>query len=299
MSPSTLPPPPPRPPWSLPPPPPPATYPRPGKTKWKDESRPPSVPYPEESRWGLGDAAIATLIYFLTSVGLALLVVVIIDADPLDGPWFPITLIVPQLLQLAFVVWTARHRGSGLGRDFGFAFQRKDVAIGAMLFVVGIVAAGVVAATMDAAGVEPPTSAVAELTEDAVDGRPDDADGGREPGDDDNGATDPDNGSGITIWIVVVAILAATAVPVIEELGYRGLLYGALVKRGHAEWWAVVMSSFIFAIVHLEPTRTPIIFVLGLVLGWGRKLTNRIGASIIAHAIINALAFVALLTTLS
>ena len=59
------------------------------------------------------------------------------------------------------------------------------------------------------------------------------------------------------------------------------------------------MSSFIFAIVHLEPTRTPIIFVLGLVLGWGRKLTNRIGASIIAHAIINALAFVALLTTLS
>jgi len=36
-----------------------------------------------------------------------------------------------------------------------------------------------------------------------------------------------------------------------------------------------------------------------MVLGWGRKLTNRIGASVNAHGIINGLAFVALLTSLS
>lgn len=300
MSPSSLQPPPPRPPSSIPPPPP-VTYTRSTGTNWKDESRPPSVPYPDESRWGLGDAAIATLIYFVTSVGLALLVIVAIDADPLDGPWFPITLIVPQLSQLVFVVWTARRRGSGLGIDFGFAFQWQDLAIGAMLFVIGIVAAGVIGAAMDAAGVEPPTSAVAELTEEAVDGPDDDAGTGGAgiETDDATDADDDDGGSGITIWIVIVAILAATAVPVIEELGYRGLWYSALVKRGHSEWWAVVLSSFMFAIVHLEPARTPIIFVLGLVLGWGRKLTNRIGASIVAHGIINGLAFVALLTLLS
>ena len=299
MTSSSLQPPPPRPPSSIPPPPPPVTYVRSSGTNWKDESRPPSVPYPEESRWGLGDAAIATLIYFLTSVGLALLVIVVLDVDPLDGPWFPITLIVPQLSQLGFVVWTARRRGSGLGTDFGFAFQWQDLAIGAMLFVIGIVAAGVIGVTMDAAGVDPPTSAVAELTEEAVDGTEDDSGGGLVPGS--GGVADDadDDGSGITIWIVIVAILAATAVPVIEELGYRGLWYSALVKRGHSEWWAVVMSSFMFAIVHLEPARTPIIFVLGLVLGWGRKLTNRIGASIVAHGIINGLAFVALLTLLS
>ena len=251
------------------------------------------MPYPDRSRWGLGDAAAATLIYFLAAAGLALFVVIVIDADPLAGPWFPITLILPQLLQLAFVVWTARHRGSGVGIDFGFAFQKKDLAIGAMLFVFGIVGAGVVVVTMDAIGLDAPTSAVAELTEDAVGGGNDDGELGA------GTAENPDDGSGITVWIVIVAVLAATAVPLIEELGYRGLWYSALVKRGHSEWWAIVVSSFVFAIVHLEPTRTPIIFVLGMVLGWGRKLTNRIGASVIAHGIINGLAFVAFLTSLS
>jgi len=242
------------------------------------------VPYPDASRWGLGDAAIATLIFFLASVGLTLLVVFVLDTDPLAGPWFPITLIVPQLLQLLFVIWTARQRGSGLGIDFGFAFQRKDLGIGAMLFVVAMVGAGAVVAAMDVVGLELPTSTVAELTEDAVDG---------------GNAAETDDGSGITLWVVFVAVLAATAVPVIEELGYRGLWYSALAKRGHPEWWAVVVSSFVFAIVHLEPARTPIIFVLGLVLGWGRTLTNRIGASVIAHGLINGIAFVALLSTLA
>ncbi len=242
------------------------------------------MPYPDASRWGLGDAAIATLIFFLASVGLTLLVVFVVDTDPLSGPWFPITLIVPQLLQLLFVIWTARHRGSGLGIDFGFAFQPKDLGIGAMLFVVAMVGAGAVVAAMDVVGLELPTSTVAELTEDAVDG-----------GD----ASETGDSSGITLWVVIVAVLAATAVPVIEELGYRGLWYSALAKRGHPEWWAVVASSFVFAIVHLEPARTPIIFVLGLVLGWGRRLTNRIGASVIAHGLINGLAFVALLSTLA
>ena len=296
---SSLPPPPPRPPHSLPPPPPPVVAGRSG-SGWKDTDRPPSVPYPETSRWGLGDAMIATLIYFASSVVLIVLVVLVFDADPLDSAWFPISLIVPQLLQLAFVVWTALSRGSGLAIDFGFAFAWKDIGIGVILFFVGIVAAAVIGLTMTAAGVDPPTSAVAELTEEAVDGP--DADGGILPGDVDalpDLDDEDDDGSGITVWIVVVAILAATAVPFIEELGYRGLWYSAMVKRGHSEWWAIAVSSFVFAIVHLEPARTPIIFALGMVLGWGRMLTNRIGASIIAHAIINGLSFIALLVYLA
>lgn len=300
MSISSLPPPPPRPPHSLPPPPPPVVAGGTGST-WKDTDRPPSVPYPDASAWGLGDAMLATLIYFASSVVLVLLVVLVFDAEPLDGAWFPVSLIVPQILQFVFVVWTARRRGSGLSIDFGFAFAWKDLAIGPMLFFIGIMAAAVIGLTMTAAGVDPPTSAVAELTEEAVEGT--EVDDGAFPTDagDAIGADpdDADDGSGITVWIVIVAILAATAVPVIEELGYRGLWYSAMVKRGHSEWWAVVVSSFMFAIVHLEPARTLIIFALGMVLGWGRMLTNRIGASIIAHAIINGLAFAALLATLA
>jgi len=259
---------------------------------WKDADRPPSVPYPPESRWGVGDAFIASAIFFLASILLVAVAVLVFDADPLDGAWFPLTLIVPQLCQFGFVWWTARARGAGLGADFGLAFRTRDFGIAAVLFAVALTAAGLIGAAMMALGVDLPTAAVAELTEDAADGTAP----GVAPGDPD--ADDRRDGTGVTPWIVIVAVLASTAVPVIEEVGYRGLWFGAVVKRGHSEWWAIAISSLAFAVAHLEPTRTPIIFTLGLVLGWGRRLTNRIGASIIAHALLNGVAFTVLLATL-
>ena len=250
------------------------------------------MPYPPESRWGVGDAFIASAIFFLASILLVAVAVLVFDADPLDGVWFPLTLIVPQLCQFGFVWWTARARGAGLGADFGLAFRTRDFGIAAVLFAVALTAAGLIGAAMMALGVDLPTAAVAELTEDAADGTAP----GVAPGDPD--ADDRRDGTGVTPWIVIVAVLASTAVPVIEEVGYRGLWFGAVVKRGHSEWWAIAISSLAFAVAHLEPTRTPIIFTLGLVLGWGRRLTNRIGASIIAHALLNGVAVTVLLATL-
>ena len=298
---SSLPPPPPRPPSSIPPPPPPTS--RLGGSGWRDATRPPEVPYPPDSRWGLGDAAIATLLWAFSSVALFVLIVFVFDADPTDGWWLPVALVLPQLIQFGFVWWTARARGSGLAIDFGLAFRWTDLGVGAMLFVVGLVAAAVVGLLMIAVGIDPPTAAVAEITEEAVEGPdashddsvPFDAPGGDAPSD----PADRDGeGSGITAPIILVAVLAATVVPLVEELGYRGLWYSALLKGGHSEWWAIGLSSLVFALIHLEPARTPIILVLGFVLGWGRRLTNRIGASIIAHAAINGLAFAVLLSTL-
>lgn len=298
---SSLPPPPPRPPHTIPPPPAPTAAAT--GASWKDLNRPPSVPYPESSRWGLGDAFIASGIYFFSSVVLFVTAVLVFDVDPLDGWWFPFTLIVPQLLQLTFVIWTSRTRGSGLSIDFGFAFASRDLAIGAMLFFVGLVAASVVGLIMVGLGVDPPTAAVAELTEEAAD-TTDVPDSSSAPADAASNATDHTNDAGsdargITLPIVVVAILAATAVPLAEEVGYRGLWYSAVAKRGHSEWWAVIVSSTVFAVAHLEPARTPIIFALGVVLGWGRMLTNRLGAGIVAHAVFNGLAFTALLANLA
>lgn len=291
---STLPPPPPRPPHARHT----ARSARP-TTGWRDLDRPPSVPHPPESRWGLGDAFLASGIFFATSIALALAIVLVFDADPLDGVWFPLTLMIPQLAQFGFVWWTVRTRGAGLSFDLGFAFRPRDLGIGLLLFGSALVAAGLVALAMTLVGFELPTAAVAELTEDIAAG--DEASHGSDSG----GPSTPDDdlasesvGAGITVWIVVVAILASTAVPVIEEVGYRGLWFGAVTKRGHGEWWAITVSSAVFAVAHLEPARTPIIFVLGFVLGWGRRLTNRIGASIVAHALINGTAFAALLGSL-
>ena len=112
-----------------------------------------------------------------------------------------------------------------------------------------------------------------------------------------DGLLDDADTSGLTIWIVFVAVFAATAVPVIEELVYRGLWWSALLKRGMSEWWVLLITSAAFAAAHFEPSRFPVLFTLGIALGMGRLLTGRIGASIITHALINGLGMVALLTT--
>ena len=52
----------------------------------------------------------------------------------------------------------------------------------------------------------------------------------------------------------------------------------------------LLVTSALFAVAHLESWRTPILFVVGLALGVGRMTTGRIGASIVAHVIFNALA---------
>ena len=91
---------------------------------------------------------------------------------------------------------------------------------------------------------------------------------------------------------------ATDAVPIIEELIYRGLWWSALLKRGVSEGWTLVITSLAFAAAHFELERFPVLFVLGIALGVGRSLTGRIGASIIAHALINGIAMAVLLATI-
>ena len=289
-----------------PPPPPPPTVrrPAPNGSEWKDPERPPLAPFSPESRWGIGDALISFAIFVVTSIALVG-VAILVDADPLVGFWFPLLLAAPQLTQGAFTVGVAREKGAGLDRDFGLRFRPIDLLLGFALLILGFVLAGGTAVLMEELGLETPEASVAELIDDASDTSDDPAATG---GDDTTGADDgddtgadlvlDDDDGGVTVWIVIVAIFAATAVPVIEELIYRGLWWSALLKRGLHEGWALVITSLAFAAAHLEPGRFPVLFVLGLALGLGRMLTGRIGASIVTHACINGIAMAVLLATL-
>ena len=272
-----------------PPPPPPSPSPRPRSgSEWKEADRPPHAPFAPESRWGLGDAFISFGIFLVTSIVLVG-VVILVDADPLVGIWFPLLLAGPQLTQGAFTIGVAREKGAGLDRDFGFRFRWIDLLLGFALLILGFVLAGGTAVLMEELGLETPEASVAELIDDASDTEVDE-----------DGTTlsiEGDDG-GVTIWIVMVAVFAATAVPVIEELIYRGLWWSALLKRGVPEGWTLVITSLAFAAAHLEPGRFPVLFVLGLALGLGRLLTGRIGASIVTHACINGIAMSVLLATI-
>lgn len=96
--------------------------------------------------------------------------------------------------------------------------------------------------------------------------------------------------------ISVVTVVGAAAV--LEELYFRGLLYGRLDARFGAAS-AVVGSAGIFGLAHFEPNAFPTLFALGLVLGLLRWRTASVWPGIGVHAANNVLAVVGVLMTSS
>ena len=79
--------------------------------------------------------------------------------------------------------------------------------------------------------------------------------------------------------------------PIVEEILFRGLIYGALEKRLRVSG-AIVVSSLLFALVHLQVVYFIPIFCLGLVLGWARSKTNSLGLPILIHVLNNGVALI-------
>jgi uncharacterized protein len=91
------------------------------------------------------------------------------------------------------------------------------------------------------------------------------------------------------LFAVVLAVLIA---PVLEEVVFRGALHGALRERVGV-WPAAVLSSGVFAAIHLEiVTSSPAfllqLFVLGLVFVWLYERTGNLVAPTVAHLVFNA-----------
>lgn len=90
--------------------------------------------------------------------------------------------------------------------------------------------------------------------------------------------------------IAVMAIFAlciGIGAPIVEELAFRGLGYDALRKRGVPTLWVIVITTVVFSLFHLEPTRIPILLASGAILGILRWRTRGLGAPIVAHAVNN------------
>jgi membrane protease YdiL (CAAX protease family) len=88
----------------------------------------------------------------------------------------------------------------------------------------------------------------------------------------------------------VAAFLSVVIVgPIVEEILFRGLIYGALEKRLRVSG-AILVSSFLFALVHLQVVYFIPIFCLGLVLGWARWKANSLGLPILIHVLNNGVA---------
>jgi membrane protease YdiL (CAAX protease family) len=258
---------PPPPPARIPPPPPPPSA--AASDAWVSHTYDHSV-----STWGIGDALISMLIFFVMSFALGFLALGVGGGD-LNGAWLPTAVVVPALIQFGYVAWVANARGRGLAKDLQFRIRFSDIATGAGICLVGLILAGITATAIFHLFDQEPTATAAELLQDA------------------------EGESGLTIWIYLMAILAATVIPIVEEVVFRGLWWSAFEKRGMHPVLTLTVTSAIFAVVHLEPIRTPVLFVLGMAIGLGRLVTGRVAASIAAHMYVNSIAMIFLLIELS
>ncbi len=94
----------------------------------------------------------------------------------------------------------------------------------------------------------------------------------------------------------LLLIAAAVVAPFVEELFFRGFLFG-VYRRRQPLWVAYLVSSVLFTILHLEPNRMNVtqmaglsvgIFMLAVLLAWVYQHTDSLYPGMLAHAVNNA-----------
>ena len=210
-------------------------------------------------RWGLCGVAgaLAGSVVVAVIVGLALYL-----ADAPTGAQVIVGVTAPWLVLAGWPLLATRLRGNGPRIDLGLRLTWRDAGWGAVGGLVALLLAGITA-TITQAFVPELTSAAAEAA----------------------GQLQRDSGR---LALTAFALIVLVGAPVVEELFFRGLLYGALRKRGVGAALSVVISAGVFAGLHLEPLRFLVLLPTGLVLGWVRARTGSTGAAMVTHGFVNA-----------
>jgi membrane protease YdiL (CAAX protease family) len=92
----------------------------------------------------------------------------------------------------------------------------------------------------------------------------------------------------LALSLVLLAVLA----PLVEELIFRGLLYGWVTGR----WGSLaglIVSSVAFAAAHYEPAHVVLVLPLGFFFGWLRRRTDSLLPSLFSHIVNNGFALLA------
>lgn len=208
--------------------------------------------------WGMGDAVIAIVGGF----GIGLLFGAVSRAlDWQGGVVLLLGAVLPWLALGGWPLFATWRWGNGPRVDLGLTVRSRDVLWG--------LGGGLLALVLG-------TSAVL-LTEWLL-------------GDLESGASqraDRIAESGDRWQLVVFALLVGLAAPVVEEIAFRGLLWAALCRAGASPLVAWVITTLVFVVAHLEWRRILILLISGAVFGLLRLRTGRLGAPILAHALVN------------
>lgn len=217
-------------------------------------------------RWGLGAFVVVEVVYLVTSLGLALLA-------GENQPVATIALVVagPSVLAAALAVVITRLRGDGPRTDLKLVWSRPAMAVG-LLFGAGGLVVTIPAAMLWVQIVgQDANSAAGEVFGGLRGGWP----------------------SAVLVFVVIVMVA-----PLCEEILYRGLLWGA-VDRRWGRWAALVVTTVVFALAHLEWTRAPLLVVVAIPIALARLYTDNLSASIVAHQVTNLLPGLVLMFTVA
>lgn len=221
---------------------------------------------PSPVRWGLPAAFAVVALWLGLSFVLIFPMVLagapffLMDHEP-NPVQFVLSATIPSIAMGIASIVISKRKGNGPVRDFGLRVDLRAVGLGVAAGVGMLFIASIVAAALKASGIDIPVAAeqlFQFVADDAV---------------------------ALSLFIFTVVVVA----PVTEELAYRGIWYGA-VERRYSARWAMVISSVVFAAIHLEPQRFVILLLLGLALGELRLRTGSLTSCIAAHATINSVA---------
>jgi len=214
--------------------------------------------------WGMGDVLISLLgcITFGAVVSFALSSQ---HVDPEHGWGLIISFTSPWLLLAGWPCVAALMKGNGVATDFGLVIHRPHIRLGLVAGLLSLVLASC-AAWLTVKVLGPVSSSAGDLGS-KLHGLP----------------------------LVLFALLAMFGAPLMEEIAFRGMLFGALAKSQFSGLTASVMTAGVFALFHFEPKRLLILFVVGLVLGEARRRSGSTLASVVAHGVNNSPAAISLL----
>jgi len=92
-----------------------------------------------------------------------------------------------------------------------------------------------------------------------------------------------------TVDIALLFLSVAIVTPIVEELMFRGYILDA-INRKHGDWTAIIWSSILFGLIHLDPFVAGQAFMGGIIYGWIRVRTGSLLPSIAGHMMWNMLA---------
>lgn len=90
------------------------------------------------------------------------------------------------------------------------------------------------------------------------------------------------------IGILVLCIIA----PIAEEYLFRGLMMRKMLRWNISPWYAIVGSSIMFGLIHINPAQIPGAIIMGIVMAWMCYRTRSLIPGIIIHITNNTICLI-------